>query len=61
MYLLLNAQCMFQCLELQITFFMVDGSVFWLRRLARKIVVCIISLNLHGGEEGVEGPKRYID
>ena len=34
----------------------------WLRHLARKIVVCSISLNLHGGgEEGVEGPKRYID
>ena len=41
---------------------MVDGSAFWLRRLARKIVVCSISVNLHsGGEEGVEGPKRYID
>ena len=41
---------------------MVDGSAFRLRPLARKIVVCSISLNLHGGgEEGVEGPKRYID
>ena len=36
---------------------MVDGSAFWLRHLA-----CSMSLNLHGGgEEGVEGPKRYID
>ena len=44
------------------TFFMVDGSVVWLRCLARKIVVCIISINLHGGgEEGVKGPNRYID
>ena len=40
---------------------MVDGSVFWLRRLARKIVVRIISPHLHGGEEGVEEPKWYID
>ena len=41
---------------------MVDGSGVWLKCLARKIVVCIISIDLHGGEEeGVEGPKRYID
>ena len=47
-------------LGLQITFFMVNGSVVWLSCLARKIVVCIVSINLHGGEEAVEGPKRYL-
>ena len=32
-----------ECLELQITFFVVDGLVVWLRCLSGKIVVHIIS------------------
>ena len=33
-----------ECLELQITFFLVDGLVVWLRCLARRIVVVHISM-----------------
>ena len=35
---------LFQCLELQITFFVVDGLVVWLRCLVGRIVVVHISL-----------------